>query len=134
MKIEKTIENANITDYIESVEILDGGKIKVIFDIPDDILAGCIFYNEEQLKDPARYEVETKREYDKPYIPYKRKKTKIKNISKGYNEKPIEFTSRADAAAAIGVERRRLYRMRLKPGQKTTVVGANGLFEVTAIE
>lgn len=134
MKIEKTIETANITDYIESVEILDGGKLKVIFDIPDDILAGCVFYNEKQLKDPARYEVETKREYDKPYIPYKRKKTKIKNISKGYNEKPIEFTSRADAAAAIGVERRRLYRMRLKPGQKTTIVGANGLFEVTAIE
>ena len=50
MKIEKTIENANITDYIESVEILDGGKLKVIFDIPDDILAGCVFYNEEQLK------------------------------------------------------------------------------------
>ena len=134
MKIEKTIENANISDYIESVEILDGGKIKVIFDIPDDILAGCVFYNEEQLKDPARYEVEGKREYDKPYIPYKRKKTKIKNISKGYNEDPMEFTSRADAAAAIGVERKRLYRMRLKPGQKTTVVGANGLFEVTAIE
>ena len=43
MKIEKTIENANITDYIESVEILDGGKIKVIFDIPDNILAGCVF-------------------------------------------------------------------------------------------
>ena len=38
MKIEKTIEGANITDYIESVEILDGGKLKVIFDIPDNIL------------------------------------------------------------------------------------------------
>ena len=50
MKIEKTIETANITDYIESVEILDGGKLKVIFDIPDDLLAGCVFYNEEQKK------------------------------------------------------------------------------------
>ena len=65
MKIEKTIENANITDYIESVDILDGWKLKVIFDIPDDILAGCVFYNEVQVNDPAREEVETKREYDK---------------------------------------------------------------------
>lgn len=132
MRIEKVIDNINIDDYIESIEIINGTKIKVIYDIPDDILKGNVFYNEKQLEAPKPNTTEV--EYEKPFIPYPRKKTKVQNITGAKYDKPITYDSRTDAAKAIGVNRETLYSRIRKGKGKATITTLKGTFKITAIE
>ena len=132
MRIEKVIDNININDYIESIEIVDGTKIKIVYDIPNDILKGNVFYNEKQLEAPKPNTTEV--EYKKPFIPYPRKKTKVQDITGAKYDKPITYDSRTDAAKAIGVSRETLYSRIRKGKGKATIQTIKGTFKITAVE
>lgn len=123
MKVEKIIDNIDISKYICNIEIIDNNKIKVIYEIPDSIL-----------KNTTKTEVEEK-VYEHEYVPYPRKKTQVQNITgANYNRTPYVYSSRADAAKAIGVNRDTLY-SRIKKGKgKAVIQTLRGTFKVTAIE
>lgn len=123
MKVEKIIDNIDISKYICNIEIIDNNKIKVIYEIPDSIL-----------KNTTKTEVEEKI-YEHEYVPYPRKKTQVQNITgANYNRTPYVYSSRADAAKAIGVNRDTLY-SRIKKGKgKAVIQTLRGTFKVTAIE
>lgn len=123
MKIEKIIDNIDISKYIYSIEIIDNNKIKVIYEIPDNIL-----------KNTTKTEVEEK-VYEHEYIPYPRKKTQVQNITgANYNRTPYVYSSRTDAAKAIGVNRDTLYSRIRKGKGKAVIQTIRGTFKVTAIE
>lgn len=123
MKIEKIIDNIDISKYIYSIEIIDDNKIKVIYEIPDNIL-----------KNTTKTEVEEK-VYEHEYIPYPRKKTQVQNITgANYNRTPYVYSSRTDAAKAIGVNRDTLYSRIRKGKGKAVIQTLRGTFKVTAIE
>lgn len=123
MKIEKIIDNIDISKYIYSIEIIDNNKIKVIYEIPDNIL-----------KNTTKTEVEEKI-YEHEYIPYPRKKTQVQNITgANYNRTPYVYSSRTDAAKAIGVNRDTLYSRIRKGKGKAVIQTLRGTFKVTAIE
>lgn len=123
MKIEKIIDNIDISKYIYSIEIIDNNKIKVIYEIPDNIL-----------KNTTKTEVEEK-VYEHEYIPYPRKKTQVQNITgANYNRTPYVYSSRTDAAKAIGVNRDTLYSRIRKGKGKAVIQTLRGTFKVTAIE
>lgn len=123
MKIEKIIDNIDISKYIYSIEIIDNNKIKVIYEIPDNIL-----------KNTTKTEVEEKI-YEHEYIPYPRKKTQVQNITgANYNRTPYVYSSRTDAAKAIGVNRDTLYSRIRKGKGKAVIQTIRGTFKVTAIE
>lgn len=123
MKVEKIIDSIDISKYICNIEIIDNNKIKVIYEIPDNIL-----------KNTTKTEVEEKI-YEHEYVPYPRKKTQVQNITgANYNRTPYVYSSRADAAKAIGVNRDTLY-SRIKKGKgKAVIQTLRGTFKVTAIE
>lgn len=123
MKVEKIIDNIDISKYIYSIEIIDNNKIKVIYEIPDSIL-----------KNTTKTEAKEKI-YEHEYVPYPRKKTQVQNITgANYNRTPYVYSSRADAAKAIGVNRDTLY-SRIKKGKgKAVIQTLRGTFKVTAIE
>ncbi len=123
MKIEKIIDNIDISKYIYSIEIIDNNRIKVIYEIPDNIL-----------KNTTKTEVEEK-VYEHEYIPYPRKKTQVQNITgANYNRTPYVYSSRTDAAKAIGVNRDTLYSRIRKGKGKAVIQTLRGTFKVTAIE
>lgn len=123
MKIEKIIDNIDISKYIYNIEIIDNNRIKVIYEIPDNIL-----------KNTTKIEVEEK-VYEHEYIPYPRKKTQVQNITgANYNRTPYVYSSRTDAAKAIGVNRDTLYSRIRKGKGKAVIQTLRGTFKVTAIE